>query len=63
MRDDGKAASSASGTTPAAAALAVHKRHGTFDSKLFRIFRTLSNGKSELRQWENPSPTDRKIPA
>lgn len=42
---------------------AFHKRHGTFDSKLFRIFRTLSNGKSELRQWENPSPTDRKIPA
>lgn len=44
-------------------ALAAHKRHGTFDSKLFRIFRTLSNGKSELRQWENPSPADRKIPA
>ena len=29
---------------------AFHKRHGTFDSKLFRIFRTLSNGKSDPQQ-------------
>ena len=31
---------------------AFHKRHGTFDSKLFRIFRTLSNGKSDPKQQE-----------
>ena len=29
---------------------AFHKRHGTFDSKLFQIFRTLSNGKSDPQQ-------------
>lgn len=29
---------------------AFHKRHGTFDSKLFRVFRTLSNGKSDPQQ-------------
>lgn len=40
---------------------AFHKRHGTFDSKLFRIFRTLSDGKSELRRQENPSHSHRKI--
>ena len=29
---------------------AFHKRHGTFDSKLFRIIRTLSDGKSDPQQ-------------
>lgn len=51
MQDDGKAADSASGATPATAGVpAFHKRHGTFDSKLFRIFRTLSDGKSDPQQ-------------
>lgn len=31
---------------------AFHKRHGTLRNKLFRIFRTLSDGKPELQQQE-----------
>ena len=31
---------------------ACHKRHGTLRNKLFRIFRTLSDGKPELQQQE-----------
>ena len=34
--------------------LAFHKRHGAFDDKLFRIFRTLSDGKSNPQQQEIP---------
>lgn len=57
MRDDGKAASSVSGATPAhsrvpAQAPAFHRRHANLRNKLFRIFRTLSDGKSNPLQQE-----------